>query len=143
MKFQKNSLPEHWTAEERHWKNLSQWMDSNLLGGIDCTEAAWIKFCLARICCIYWGRLEISFAVYNWKLPLEHAIYTDCKKSMRFAKMTHLLRTILDHQICEGIHNQPFVSYCICHFVPKTLDMKTTEPFQCRKFYSSKSCQIY
>ena len=86
--------------------------------------------------------LTFHVAVYNWKLPVDHVIYTNNKQSMRFVKVTQLLGAISDTEICQGIPNQLAASECICHVVPKTLDIKATEPFQSEKFYRSKSCQV-
>ena len=86
--------------------------------------------------------LTYHVAVYNWKLPADHVIYTENKRSMRFVKVTHLLGTISDTQICQGIPNQFGASECVCHVVPKTLNIEAIEPFQCEKFYRSKSCQV-
>ncbi len=100
------------------------------------------NFDLPKYVVVIEADLTFYVAVYNWNLPVDHVIYTEHKQSMRFVKVAHLLAAISDTQICQGIQNQLAASECVCHVVPKVLDIKAIEPFQCEKFYRSKSCQV-
>ena len=53
--------------------------------------------------------------VFYWCIPLDHEIYTKCKKT------SNLIKGISSHNICSGIKSQQ-VKRTICHSVPKTFD---------------------
>ena len=53
--------------------------------------------------------------VFYWCIPLDHEIYTKCKKT------SNLIKGISSHNICSGIKNQQ-VKKTICHSVPRTFD---------------------
>ena len=59
--------------------------------------------------------MTFHVAVCDWKLLVDHVIYVDNKQSMRFVKVTNLLRAVSDTQICQGIPNQLAASECGCH----------------------------
>ena len=60
--------------------------------------------------------------VFYWCIPLDHEIYTKCKKT------SNLIKGICSHKICSGIKRQP-VKKTICHSVPKT-------------FHFSQNCSV-
>ena len=86
--------------------------------------------------------LTFYIAVYNWKLPEDHEIYRKNTQSMKSIKVAQLLHDVSEQGICQGIPNQLSGSECICHMVPKALDMKAAQPFQSETFYRSKSCRV-
>ena len=51
------------------------------------------------------------YHVFYWCIPLDHEIYTKCKK-----KTSNLIKGISSHNICSGIKSQqvkrPFVIQC-------------------------------
>ena len=59
--------------------------------------------------------------IFYWYIPLDHEIYTKCKKS----HLTQQIKGISSHKICSGIKSQQ-VKKTICHSVPKTLDFSQT-----------------
>ena len=53
--------------------------------------------------------------VFYWCIPLDHEIYTKCKKT------SNLIKGISSHNICSGIKSQQ-VKKNICRSVPKLFD---------------------
>ena len=76
--------------------------------------------------------------VFYWCIPLDHEIYTKCKK-----KTSNLIKGISSHKTCSGIKTQP-VKKTICHSAPKTFDFSQnySVPFHRVTFDHSISCVL-
>ena len=76
--------------------------------------------------------------VFYWCIPLDHEIYTKCKK-----ETSNLIKGVCSHKICSGIKSQP-VKKTICHSVPKTFDFSQnySVPFHRVTFDYSISCVL-
>ena len=76
--------------------------------------------------------------VFYWCIPLDHEIYTKCKK-----KTSNLIKGICSHKVCSGIKSQP-LKKTICHSVPKTFDFSQncSVPFHRVTFSHSISCVL-
>ena len=89
---------------------------------------------------IYIGEdLEFIIHVFYWCIPLDHEIYTKCKKN----HLTWLIKGTSSHKICSGVKSQQ-VKKTICHSVPKTLDFSQnySVPFHRVTFGHSISCVL-
>ena len=77
--------------------------------------------------------------VFYWCIPLDHEIYTKCKKN----HLTWLIKGTSSHKICSGVKSQQ-VKKTICHSVPKTLDFSQnySVPFHRVTFHHSISCVL-
>ena len=85
---------------------------------------------------IYIGEyLEFIIHVFYWCIPLDHEIYTKCKK-----KTSNLIEVISAYNICSGIKSQQ-AKKTISHSVPKTFDFSqnSSVPFHQVTFYYSIS----
>ena len=75
--------------------------------------------------------------VFYWCIPLDHEIYTKCKKT------SNLIKSISSHNVCSGIKSQQ-VKKTICHSVPKTFDssQNSSVSFHRVTFEHSISCVL-
>ena len=75
--------------------------------------------------------------VFYWCIPLDHEIYTKCKKT------SNLIKGIFSHNICSGIKSEQ-VKKTICHSEPKTFDFSqnSSAPFHQVTFDHSISCVL-
>ena len=75
--------------------------------------------------------------VFYWCIPLDHEIYTKCKKT------SNLIKGISSHNICSGIKSQQ-IKKSICHSVPKSSDFSwnSSAPFYRVTFEHSMSCVL-
>ena len=75
--------------------------------------------------------------VFYWCIPLDHEIYTKCKKT------SNLIKGISSHNICSGIKSQQ-VKKNICRSVPKLFDFSqnSSVPFDRVTFDHSISCVL-
>ena len=73
----------------------------------------------------------------TWCIPLDHKIYTECKKT------SNLIKGISSHNICSGIKSQQ-VKKTICHSVPKVFgfSQNSSVPFHQVTFDHSISCVL-
>ena len=76
--------------------------------------------------------------VFYWCIPLDHEIYTKCKKTS-----SNLIKGICSHKICSALKSQP-LKKTICHSVPKTFDFSQnySVPFHRVTFDHSISCAL-
>ena len=82
--------------------------------------------------------LEFIIHVFCWCIPLDHEIYTKCKKT------SNLIKVISTYNICSGIKSQQAKKKTISHSVPKTFDLSqnSSVPFHQVTFYHSISYML-
>ena len=92
--------------------------------------------------------LQFSVNVYMWKLPDDHKIYVEYKRTVRNITLSNLIISLSSYQLCNGISNIAaaksgfFLNHSIPKFVNTDRDTPDLVPIVQTEFNRTFDCQI-
>jgi len=90
--------------------------------------------------------LEFTVRSYGWRLPDNHQIYKENRRSLRFSTVSSLLSSFNQYQICSGIDNAMNLpqSKLSIHSIPLrfTVDPDSEHPNQSDQSHRSSLCSL-
>ena len=86
--------------------------------------------------------LEFTCLVFGWKLPDDHIIYKDFKRSMKNLFIHNLLQKISLFNVCKGIEQEIINSGVLNHVIPFDYDLDTLSPMQYKELKRHKDCRV-
>lgn len=78
--------------------------------------------------------------MYGWKLPDDHVIYKEFKRSVRNVLIHDLLQKILLLKVCKGVGEKITDSSIFNHIIPCDIDFDTFSPVQYEQLKRHKDC---
>ncbi|XP_047124807.1 uncharacterized protein LOC124807192 isoform X3 [Hydra vulgaris] len=101
-----------------------------------------IPFSLPKCEVIVNDSLEFTCLLFGWKLPDDHIIYKDFKRSMTNVLIQNLLQKISLLNVCKGIDQEIINSSVLNHVIPFDYDLDTISPMQYKELKRHKDCRV-
>eukprot|EP00795_Rhopilema_esculentum_P009853 gene9853-18438_t len=99
-----------------------------------------VPYILPRLCVEINERLCFTIYVFNWRIPVDHFLYKQFKRTLKLITISELLRIIENLNICKGHSALSHSGKSIQHSIPLFLeeDNEDNPSYAAKHFYRAK-----
>ncbi|XP_065064989.1 uncharacterized protein LOC135691144 [Rhopilema esculentum] len=103
-----------------------------------------VPYILPRLCVEINESLCFTIYVFNWRIPVDHFLYKQFKRTLKLITISELLRIIENLNICKGHSALSHSGKSIQHSIPLFLeeDNEDNPSYAAKHFYRAKYCEV-
>ena len=104
-----------------------------------------VPYILPRLCVEINESLCFTIYVFNWRIPVDHFLYKQFKRTLKLITISGILRIIENLNICKGHSALSHSGTSIQHSIPLFFeeDNEDYPSYAVKDFYRAKYCEVF